>query len=55
MFRLILDIAEINIDQLKFPKIPGIGMIKRLPDSQKFAMHHPSHSVSESEVRPDDP
>ncbi len=38
MFRLILDIAEINIDQLKFPKIPGIGMIKRLPDSQKFAM-----------------
>ncbi len=38
MFRLILDIAEINIDQVKLPKVPGIGMIKRLPDDQKFAM-----------------
>lgn len=38
MFRLILDIAEINIDQVKLPKVPGIGMIKRLPNDQKFAM-----------------
>ena len=38
MFRLILDIAEINIDQVKLLKFPGIGMIKRLPNDQKFAM-----------------
>ena len=38
MFRLILDIAEINIDQVKLLKVPGIGMIKRLPNDQKFAM-----------------
>lgn len=38
MFRLVADINEINIDQVKLPKIPGIGMITRLPNDQKFGM-----------------
>lgn len=38
MFRLIVDINEINIDHVTLPKIPGIGMIMRLPNDQKFSM-----------------
>ena len=38
MFRLVVDVNEINIDQVKLPKIPGIGMITRLPNDQKFNM-----------------
>ena len=38
MFRLVVDVNEINIDQVKLPKIPGIGMITRLPNDQKFSM-----------------
>lgn len=38
MFRLIIDINELNIDKVTLPKIPGIGMIMRLPNDQKFSM-----------------
>ena len=27
MFRLVADITELNIDQVKLPKIPGLGML----------------------------
>ena len=27
MFRLVADITELNIDQVKLPKIPGLGNV----------------------------
>ena len=30
MFRLVADITELNIDQVKLPKIPGLGMLMKL-------------------------
>ena len=38
MFRLVADITELNIDQMKLPKIPGLGMLMKLPASQKLSM-----------------
>ena len=35
MFRLVADITELNIDQVKLPKIPGLGMLMKLSDKQK--------------------
>ena len=33
MFRLVADITELNIDQVKLPKIPGLGMLMKLPNN----------------------
>ena len=38
MFRLVADITELNIDQVKLPKIPGLGMLMKLPNKQKISM-----------------
>lgn len=38
MFRLVADIIELNIDQVKLPKIPGLGMLMKLPNKQKISM-----------------
>lgn len=38
MFRLVADITELNIDQVKLPKIPGLGMLMKLSDKQKISM-----------------
>ena len=38
MFRLVADITELNIDQVKLPKIPGLGMLMKLSDKQKTSM-----------------
>ena len=38
MFRLMADITELNIDQVKLPKIPGLGMLMKLPNQQKLSM-----------------
>lgn len=35
MFRLVADITELNIDQVKLPKIPGLGMLMKFPNKQK--------------------
>ena len=32
------DITELNIDQVKLPKIPGLGMLMKLPNKQKISM-----------------
>lgn len=36
MFRLVADITELNIDQVKLPKIPGLGMLMKLQINKKF-------------------
>ncbi len=38
MFRLVADITELNIDQVKLPKIPGLGMLMKLSNKQKISM-----------------
>lgn len=38
MFRLVADITELNIDQMKLPKIPGLGMLMKLPAAQRISM-----------------
>ena len=38
MFRLVADITELNIDQVKLPKIPGLGMLMKLPNKQKISI-----------------
>ena len=38
MFRMVSDITELNIDQVKLPKIPGLGMLMKLPNKQKISM-----------------
>ena len=40
MFRLVADITELNIDQVKLPKIPGLGMLMKLPNKQKSSFHN---------------
>ena len=38
MFRLIAELSEFNIDNVRLPKIPGLGMLMKLPANQKLSM-----------------
>lgn len=38
MFRLVADLTEINLDQVKLPKVPGLGMLLKLPQKQRLGM-----------------
>ncbi len=52
MFRLIAEIAEINLDNVKLPKIPGLGMLMRMPDAQKVSMFVTAINSQKAQILP---
>lgn len=52
MFRLIADITELNFDNVKLPKIPGLGMIMRMPDAQKLSMFATAVNTQKAQILP---